>query len=186
MVGIALLGALLGGVAVLFTLSDFYGLFHLPRWSGMTMGDKMLLIGVPCAGALLGCILSTLSTEFQQASTSQTQPPESSSIGTTHSCFRGLMSKLTSEVPEVPECRPTADIDLEAQTHQQFDPSTSSKVPMDLPSSNLSASSLDTDISRAPPPSYTSDNRGTISGLDTDIPRAPPPSYTPDHRATNV
>ena len=147
----ALLGALVGGVPALFVWSDEHGPDN--------MGDKIVLIALPCAGALIGCIISTLSTKPKQASTSQTERPGFPPTGTTYNCFQELMSKLKSQFPASPECRPNADIDLEAQTRQQSEPNTTSKVPRESLSRGFFASVLRADIPQAPPPSYTPENR---------------------------
>ena len=73
------------------------------------------------------------------------------------------MLKLTSHFPALPEYKPDADIDLEAQTRQQSEIDTANKI-----LGKAFICKVFAGIRRA------------------DIPRAPPPSYTPENRATNV
>lgn len=92
---------MVGGLAMI----GVYGYFDLIGWSSMTRDEKIVLIACPSVGGLIGAlfgasivssVMRALSTGPQQASTSHTQRPGSSSIGMTHCFFQELMSKLMS------------------------------------------------------------------------------------------
>lgn len=92
--------ALLGAVLALAVTTDSYGLPPWPYWSDMTGYDKLLLVALPCLGALTGALFVWSSMVKprpipRQTSTSETEPPRPNSIGKTISPFPKPISTLT-------------------------------------------------------------------------------------------